>query len=67
MILVTQGDETARWQARQYLEDRAVGTSEGIFWNMKISFAITDIIPDILYTLYLSMLQNVMGLKTSCL
>jgi len=35
MILGTQGDETERLAARQYLEDRAVGTSEGVFWNMK--------------------------------
>ena len=31
MILATQRDETERREARQYLEDWAVGTSEGVF------------------------------------
>jgi len=30
MILASQGDVTERWEARQYVEDRAVGTSEGV-------------------------------------
>jgi len=34
MILPTQGDETVIWEPRQYLDDRAVGTTEIIFWNM---------------------------------
>jgi len=35
IILGTQGDETERREGRQYLADVAVGTCEGIFWNMK--------------------------------
>jgi hypothetical protein len=37
MILTTQGDVTARREARQYLAHPAVGTSEGVFWNMNAS------------------------------
>jgi hypothetical protein len=35
IILTAQGDEIERWEARQYLEDQAVGTLAGIFWIMK--------------------------------
>jgi hypothetical protein len=67
MILATQGDETERREARQYLEDRAVGTSEGIFWNMKCISPTTIIIPDILHTVYLGMLKHLMDSVTSFL
>ena len=67
MILATQGDETERWEARQYLEDRAVGTSEGVFWNMKCISPTTIIVPDILHTIYLGMLKHLMDWVTSFL
>jgi hypothetical protein len=60
MILATPGDETDRREARQYLEDRAVGTSEGVFWNMKCISPTTIIVPDILHTFYLCMLKHLM-------
>jgi hypothetical protein len=64
MILTTPGDETERCEARQYLEDRAVGTSEGIFWNMKCISPTTIIIPDIFHTIYLGMLNHMMDWVT---
>jgi len=60
MILANQGDEMERREARQYLEDRAVGTSEGGFWNMKCISPTTIIIPDIPHTVYLGMLKHLM-------
>jgi len=59
-ILATQGDEMERWEARQYLEDQAVGTSKGVFWNMKCISPTTIIVPNILHTVYFGMLQHLM-------
>jgi hypothetical protein len=67
MILVTEGDKMERWEARQYLEDPAVGTSEGVFWNMKCISPTTIIIPDILNIVYLGMLNHSVDLVTSFL
>jgi len=60
MILATQGDETERREARQYLEHQAVWTSEGVLKNMKCISPTTIIIPDILHTIYLDMLKHLM-------
>jgi hypothetical protein len=65
MILVTQGDETERREATQYLEDHAVGTSEGVFWNMKCISPTTIIVPDILYTFSLGIINHLIDLVTS--
>jgi len=67
IILATQGDETERRQARQYLENGAVGTSEGVIWNMKCISPTTIIVPHILHTIYLSMLKHLMDWVTSFL
>jgi len=67
MILATQGDGTERQEARQYLEDRAVGTSEGVFCNMKCLSPTTIIVPNILHTVYLGMLKHLMDWVTSFL
>jgi len=67
MILATQGDETERREARQSLEDKAVGTSEGVFWNMKCISPMTIILPDILHTVYLGMHKHLMHWVTSFL
>jgi hypothetical protein len=67
MIHVTQGDETGRQKARQYLEDRAVGTSEGVFWDIKYISPMTIIVLNILHTIYLSMLKNLKDWVTSFL
>jgi len=67
MILATQGDEMERREARQYLEDRAVGTSEGVFWNMKRISPTSIIVPEILHTVYLGMLKHLMHWVTSFL
>jgi len=64
MILATQRDERERWEARPYLEDRAVGTSEGVLWNMQSISATTIIVPDILHTVYLFMLKHLMDWVT---
>jgi hypothetical protein len=65
MILATQGNETERWEARQYLEDQPVGTSEGILWNMKCISPTIIIVPIILHTVYLGMLKHLMDWVTS--
>jgi len=67
MILATQGDEIDRREARHYLADRAVRTSEGVFWNMKCISPTTIIIPDILHTIYRSMLKHLIDWGTSFL
>jgi len=67
MILVTHKDATARWEATQDLEDRVVGTLEGVFWNMKCISLTTIIIPDILHTVYPAMLKHLMDWVTSSL
>jgi len=60
IILATQGDETKRPEARQYLEDRAFGTSEGVFWNIKCISPTTNIVPGILHIVYFGMLKYLM-------
>jgi len=67
MIRVTQGDEMERHEARPYLGDQAVGTSEGIFWNMKCISPRTIIVPDILHSIHLGMLKHLMDWVTSFL
>jgi len=60
MILAMQGDETERPEARHYLDDQAVRTSEGIFWNMKSISPTTIILPDILLTICLGLSKHLM-------
>jgi hypothetical protein len=60
MILATQGDKMERRMARHYQEDRAVVTSEEFFWNIKSISPMGIIVPDILNTLYLSILKHLM-------
>jgi len=67
MILATQGDESERQEARHYLGNLAVGTSEGVLWNMKCISLMTIIVPDILHSVYLGMLQHLMDWVTSFL
>ena len=67
MTLASQGDEREWREAGQYLGDRAVGTSEGIFWNMKCISPTTIMAPDILHTVYLSMLKHSEDWATSFL
>jgi len=43
MILAKQGDEEGEAEATQYLEVRAVGTLEGIIWDLKC-FSLTTIV-----------------------
>ena len=67
MILATQGDAMERREARQYLEDRAVATSEAVFWNMQCISPMTIILPNILHTVHLGMFKNLMDWVTSFL
>jgi len=67
MILATQGDETERWEARQYLEDQEVGTAEGIIWNTECISPTAITILDILHPAYLGMLKQLMDWVTSFL
>ena len=67
MILATQGDETERREASRYLEDRVVGTSKGVYCNMKCISPTTIFVPDTLHTVYLGMLAHLMDWVTSFL
>jgi len=67
IILATRGDEMGRREVRQYLDHRPVGTSEGIFCNMKCISLKTIIVPKILQTIYLSMLKQLMDCVMSFL
>jgi hypothetical protein len=67
MILATQGDEMERREARHYLEDQAIWTSEGFFWNMKCISPTTIIVFDILHNFYLGMLKHLIDWVTSFL
>jgi hypothetical protein len=67
MILATQGDETDKPEARPDVKDQVVGTSEGIFWNMNCISPKTSIVPDILHTVYLRLLQHLIDWVTSFL
>jgi hypothetical protein len=64
MIPVTHGDQTKRQERRIYLEDHAVGISEGIIWNMECRSPTSIIIPDIDYTNYPGLLQHLMDWVT---
>jgi hypothetical protein len=67
MILATQVDETERREARQHLEHGAVAISDGVFWNRKYISPTTIIVPHILHTVYLCMLEHMMEWATSFL
>jgi hypothetical protein len=67
MILVTQGDETGRRDARHYVDDKALRSSEGVIWNMKCIPLTTIIVPDIHHPVYISMLKHSMDWVTSFL
>jgi len=67
MILVTQRDETERWEGRHYLDDRLVGTSEGVFYNMKSISPTTVIVPNIVHSGYHTMLKHSLEWETSFL
>jgi len=58
MILATQGDAMERWEPGQLLEDWVVGTSEGVFWNMKCISRRTIFGCDILHSIYCGMLKH---------
>jgi hypothetical protein len=67
MILLTQGDESERWKARQYLADQMVGTSAGVIAKIKCISPMTIMIPDNLHTFYLGMLKQLIDWVTSVL
>jgi len=55
LLLTTQGDETERQDARHYLDNQVVETSEGIFWTMKCISTTTVIIPNIFHSVDVGM------------
>jgi len=67
IILEIQWDETKRWEDRQYPDDWAVKTSDGMFWNMNGISTTTNIVPDILHTVYHGMLEHLMDRAISFL
>jgi hypothetical protein len=67
MILATQGDVRERPEARQYLEDWADETLEGVFWNLKCISPTTIIILAVLHTIYLGLLVYLIDWVTSFL
>jgi len=67
MKLVTPGDEMETCEARWFPEDWAVGTSEGVIWNMKCIALTSIIVPNILHTVYRLVLKQLMDWVTSFL
>jgi len=67
MILATHGDDKKRQGPRQYHEDRAVGTSEGVFWSMKCISLTISILPDNLHSVHVSMDKHLLDWVTSFL
>jgi len=67
MIRATQGDETERHEASNYLEDRGVGTSEGVFSNMKCISPTTLIVRNILHNVNLAILKHLIDWVTTFL
>jgi len=67
MIIVAHGDQMEKQQARQYLDNIALGTSEGVCRNKKCISPTTIIIPNILSSVHLAMLEHFMHWVTSCL
>jgi hypothetical protein len=65
MILATHGDNMEGWVERQYHGARAVGTSQGVVWNIQSISPITLIIPDMLHTLNHGILKHWMDWFTS--
>jgi hypothetical protein len=65
MILVTQGDEMGRREARHYVDNQALQSSEGVIWNLKCISLTTIIVPDIHHPVYFSMLKHSMDWVTS--
>lgn len=60
ILFATQGDKMEGRNTSIYLEDRAVGTSEGIYWNMKCISLTVIIIANILHTFHLGKHQHLM-------
>jgi len=67
MILATSAEKLWRSNATKYLDDRSVGTSEGIFWNTKCISLMTIILATILHTIYLDLIIHLMDWVTSYL
>jgi len=55
------------WEARHYLEDRAVGMSEGDFWNKWCISPTTITVPNIGHNLYLGIVKHWIHWVTSFL
>jgi hypothetical protein len=51
--------------ATQYLEDRAVRSSQGVFWNMQCIAPLTIFQPNSLHTVYLGMVKHLLGCVAS--
>jgi hypothetical protein len=66
-MLATQEDETERREATQNLEASAVRTSGSVLWKRKCISPMIIIVPNILHTVHLGMLQHLMDCVTSFL
>jgi hypothetical protein len=62
LITVTDTDVTrsTRDAALQYLDDRGVRQTEGVFWELKSLDWVSLLVPDVLYTIYLGILKHLM-------
>jgi hypothetical protein len=60
MIQATRFDNQDQNHARDYLTERSIATTEGVFWNMKSVSLHTLIVPDVLHTIYLGILKHLM-------
>jgi len=67
MILGTQGDEMERWEERSYLDAWVIWISESVLWTMRCISLTTIRIYDIVHTIYIIMLRDLMYWVTSFL
>jgi hypothetical protein len=67
LIRPTQGDEILRRETTDYLEDHAVGTSDGILRYVQCTSPMTIIIFDILDTVYVAMPRHMIDWVMSVL
>jgi hypothetical protein len=62
LITATNTDvaRSTRDAARQYLDDRGVRQTEGVFWALKSLDWVSLLVPDVLHTIYLGILKHLM-------
>jgi len=66
MKLAIHGDDMERQKATQYLENQEVGTSDGIFLNMKCISPTTIIVTHVLHAVIVGMQKHLHRADFEC-